>query len=618
MDARRTDGDAAGAVPAVEVPDAPGAPDAAAAAPAPRPRTRRRRVRQALLGVAVVAGVLLVAGGWVGYRAWQTAQALRDAQTLVDTVQDDVRAGDVRSLADAVPQIQELTRTARESSSDPVWRAAEVVPVLGAQLHAVRTVASALDDVAVDVLPPVASLGSALDGREADSERGRLVLAQLVEVAPGLVDAAVTARGAADEVSAIDTDALLGPLVDPVTRARDALEEAATALEGGAGVASLLPTMLGSDVPRTYLLLSLNSAELRSGGGIVGALVVLQAQQGELELVGQASTVDLPGLDTPVLPLTDAELTVDTDRLGRWVQDATMTPDFPRTAELVAARWEQSTGGTVDGVIAADAVAVSYLLGATGAIGAPDGSTLDQATVVATLLHDSYLRYPDAGDADRFYAGVASAIFGAVTAGKGDVGALGQALVRSGEEGRLRMWSAHPDEQAQILGTDFAGAFLSEQAADEVGVFLNDGTPGKLDYFLRADVTVEDLVCSGGEPTARVRLTLSYDPPADIAGYPAYVIGSHRADRPDGWVDTNVNVYAPVGAPLGALEHEGAWVAGTTATVEGRAVQVVRSSLDPGQSESYSFVVPVRDGQVVVRTTPTTTSTGSVVASCVP
>ncbi|GAA3795769.1 DUF4012 domain-containing protein [Cellulomonas soli] len=607
--------DAAEQAPPPRSPATAGSPEPTQPAP---PARRRHRLRTALLTVTVVLGVVVVALGWVGYRAWQTAHALKDAQALVDTVQDEVRAGDVQSLADAVPQIQALTRTARESSGDPVWRAAEVLPVLGTQLRAVRTVSSSLDDVAVGVLPAVASLGTALDGREADEERGRLVLAQLVEVAPGLVDASVTARSAADDVAAIDTDGLLGPLVDPVTRARDALEEAATALEGGAGVASLLPAMLGSDEPRTYLLLSLNSAELRSGGGIVGAVVVLQAQGGRLELRGQLSTADLPGLDEPVLPLSDAELTVDTARLGRWVQDATMTPDFPRTAELVAARWEQQTGGTVDGVIAADPVAVSYLLGATGPIGAPDGSTLDAGGVVAALLHDSYLTYPDAGDADRYYAGVASAIFGAVTAGKGDVGALGQALVRAGEEGRLRMWSAHPDEQDRILGTDFAGAFLSEQSADEVGVFLNDGTPGKLDYFLQVQVSVEDLQCDGPDPTAQVRVSLSYDPPADIATYPDYVIGAHREGRPDGWVDTNLNVYAPVGAPLGALEKDGGWVSGTSATLDGRAVQVVRSSLDPGQSESYTFAVPVRDGQVVVRTTPTVGSPGSVVASCAP
>ncbi|WP_448631352.1 DUF4012 domain-containing protein [Cellulomonas soli] len=593
---------------------APGAAhDAAATA-----RPARHRVRRVVLSLLGVLGVLVLALGWVGYRAWQTAQALRDAQDLVGAVQDDVRAGDVSSLAQAVPAIQELTRTAHDSSGDPVWRAAEVLPVLGDQLRAVRIVSASLDEVAVDVLPPVASLGSALDGREADAERGRLVLAQLVEVAPDLVQAATTARGAADDVAALDTGALLGPLVDPVTRARDALEEAATALEGGAGIASLLPAMLGSDEPRTYLLLSLNSAELRSAGGIVGAVVVLQAQDGQMELVGQLSTAELPGLDTPVLPLSEGELAVDTDRLGRWVQDATMTPDFPRTAELVAARWRQQTGGTADGVIAADPVAVAYLLGATGPIGAPDGSTLDQATVVSALLHDTYLTHTDAADADRYYAGVASAIFGAVAAGRGDVGALGQALVRSGEEGRLRMWSAHPDEQEQILATDFAGAFLAPANGDEVGVFLNDGTPGKLDYFLQAQVSVEDLVCEGPEPTAVVRLTLAYDPPDDIATYPDYVIGRHRDDRPDGWVDTNVTVYAPVGAPLGALAWDGGYVAGTAATLDGRAVQVVRSSLDPGQGESYSFTVPVRDGRVVVRTTPTTTAPGVVVASCSP
>ena len=68
------------------------------------------------------------------------------------------------------------------------------------------------------------------------------------------------------------------------------MSQVAGALDAGAQVATLLPPMLGADGPRTYLLVSLNSAELRSAGGIVGAFAVLHAEDGAVD-------ADRPALD---------------------------------------------------------------------------------------------------------------------------------------------------------------------------------------------------------------------------------------------------------------------------------------------------------------------------------
>ena len=71
-----------------------------------------------------------------------------------------------------------------------------------------------------------------------------------------------------------------------------------------------------------------------------------------------------------MLPLTAEEDQVFTDRLGRYVQDALLTPDFPRAAQLLAARWTQDTGQQIDGVIATDVVAAADV-GKIGAVAHP-------------------------------------------------------------------------------------------------------------------------------------------------------------------------------------------------------------------------------------------------------
>src|SRR5690606_15270921 len=105
--------------------------------------------------------------------------------------------------------------------------------------------------------------------------------------------------------------------------------------------------------------LFLNSAELRSTGGLVGAMAVISADDGALTMSTTRAGTDLPRLDEPILPLTPAELELHSEALGRRVQAIALTPDFARTAQLAAAMWEADTGERVDGVIATDVVALA-------------------------------------------------------------------------------------------------------------------------------------------------------------------------------------------------------------------------------------------------------------------
>lgn len=599
--------------------DEPRAPEASAAVDEPEPaalpsrRVTARRVAFALLGVLVL---LLVAAGWLAVRAYQAGTSLLSAKDVVTELQSDVAGGDTDQLEARLPELRADLATARTATADPVWRLAEHLPWAGANFEAVRVVTVSLDDVVRDALPALQQVDDVLASRQAPGADGRIDLGPLLAAAPDIVSAAEGAHRAQAAVVAIDTGALVPQLVGPVEQLQDGMSQVAGALDAGAQVATLLPPMLGADGPRTYLLVSLNSAELRSAGGIVGAFAVLHAEDGALSLTDQRSTIDLKGIDAPILPLTDEELTVDTDKLGRWVQDAVITPDFPRSAQLLAARWAQDMGQTVDGVIAADPVGARYVLEATGPVTEPGGSTITAADVLQVLLRDAYRDIAEPATADAFYAGVAVAIFRAVGAGQGDQQGLVTALARAGSEGRIRLWSAHADEQSTLAATTIGAAFLTGDFPDAAGVFLNDGTAGKLGYYLTTKVTVEDLQCSGVEPTATVRLDLDYDPPEDVAALPLYVTGTAPTGLPVGTLSTNVTVYAPVGASLQALGLDDGYVSGTSATVAGRGVQVVTSTLSPGASETYRVTVPVRDGVMSVWTTPTLTSPGFVTASC--
>ncbi|MDM7830582.1 DUF4012 domain-containing protein [Cellulomonas edaphi] len=577
------------------------------------PRPRGKAGRRFALGFVLVLVVLVIAAGWVTFRAVQATGALMDARDVVSTMESGVDQRDAAALTAALPQAQEATARARHASSDPVWKLAEHVPWAGDQLHAVSAVSSALDDLTQDALPAVGDIAELVQGSGLRRDDGSIDVEALAAAAPALTDAAAVARSAHARVASIDTSDLVGPLAGPVGDAETRLASVAGLLTAADSAASLLPPMLGGDGPRTYLVLALNSAELRSAGGIVGSILEVKADDGRLALGRQISTAQLKGIAEPVVPLTPAETTLHGDRLGRWIQNAVATPDFPRSAQLITARWERDVHGKVDGVVATDPVAVQEVLRSLGPVKAADGRTLQADSILKLLLRDAYRNAASGAQADALFSSVAGSIFGALTGGAGSTTGLVDAVQTASDQGRFRLWSAHDDEQAALVTTGLGSAFLTGDHPDAAGVFLNDATEGKLDYYLDADVSVQ---CSADASTATVRVTLSYEPPKDVEKLPEFARGARPRAVPPGSLATGLLFYAPVGAQLDAVRQDGDLVAGATATEAGRRALAATSVLAPGGSTVYEMTVPVRHGQVDVWTTPTVTGSGYVGATC--
>ncbi|WP_307424178.1 DUF4012 domain-containing protein [Pseudarthrobacter defluvii] len=110
-----------------------------------------------------------------------------------------------------------------------------------------------------------------------------------------------------------------------------------------------------------------NNAEARASGGIPGALAVLTLEQGKLSLGAQSSAAEL-GAFSPSLPVDLQQQQIFSTRLGKYMQDVNLTPDFPTAAAVAQSMWEKKTGQHVDGVVSIDPVVLSYILQATGPV----------------------------------------------------------------------------------------------------------------------------------------------------------------------------------------------------------------------------------------------------------
>lgn len=558
-----------------------------------------RPLRRAQLALIAVAAAFLLAvvvlAAWVGIRGALAYGELREVESSARTAVDSI--ADPAAAAPHIADVAEHAANARDLTSDPLWRLAEGAPWIGPQLSAVATIAAAADDVARDGLVPLADVASAFSADAFRPVDGRIDTAIFTEIAGPARAGADTVADAAASVSALDDTPLLAPVRSAVDEVATLLDTGATATDALARAATLLPAMLGASGERTYLVAFQNNAEWRSMGGIVGAMAVIRTADGRIELTGQGSSSDFRNFGEPVLPLDPEIERIYETRPGRYIQNVTQIPDFTVGAPLAREMWLRESGQSVDGVIATDPVALSYILEATGPVDLPTGDVLSSENAVALLLNDVYARYEDPRAQDAFFAAASAAVFERLAAGAADPATLISALGRAGDQRRLLLWSAVPEDQAVLADTTLAGTLpASDDDTAAFGVFLNDGTGSKMDYYLTADTRLTWGSCTtdgrgAGAAPLTLDVTLTNNAPADAAtALPEYVTGGGAFGVPPGVARTVAYLYLPEGYALSsAVRSDGAGFGGGSHA--GRQVMVFSSDLAPGQSVTATLTV---------------------------
>ena len=554
--------------------------------------------------------MLVAAGVWVGVRAWLAKGELEAAAPQASVAQKAISAGDVDAAGVAARQLAAHASAAASLTGDPIWGAAEVLPWIGPNLSGVRQLAHGLDEAATDSIVPLVEVGKTVSASSFRPQNGAIDLKPLAAARPTVSKASAAMTDAADAVGSIDSDWLIRPVDDARKRLASALNDAEGITSGLDNAVTVLPSMLGADGPRNYLVLFQNNAELRSNGGIPGEIALLRADHGAITLGTQASTGAFPHTQTPVMPLPADVLALYGDRPARWVQDVTMTPDFPLTAKLATAMWAQRFGEQIDGVVSVDPVALSYLLKATGPVPVAGSEPLTAENAVQTLLVTSYTWGDDQAAQDAYFNSAARSAFEAVLGGGAQPGPLLQGLARSSEENRIAVWSVHPEEQKVLAATTLAGLAAAQKAAgpEAYGVYFNDSTGGKMGAYLTTSVDIgAKTTRTDGRSDVSVTVTMSNTAPADAAtSLPFLVTAGGFYGVPAGVIATNVAVYAPAGAFEGGVQKDGADIGYQAGTDGKHRVQAVQIAIGPGQSSSCTFrfvsADPGQDRPAVVHT----------------
>jgi hypothetical protein len=562
-------------------------------------KRRRPLVKSARLWIPVGIGVVLLVLVGLGLvalilvpKALTAKNELEAAIPLAHQVETSMLATDSKSAQVAAKSMQEHTQKAAAATDGRLWRSVEWIPVVGPNLHAVRVAADSANRLVADAVVPASALS--LDSFKPHD--GRIDVKAISNVTSTVDRAAEAVSVAQTELGTINQSALIGPVKSGVDKLTTAVDAMAPQLKGVQTAVKVLPQALGENGPKHYLMLFENNAETRGWAGNPAALLLVTVNDGAISIDDQASSSDFQnGLKNPVIPLDPSMQALYGSKIGEFVQDTTTPADFPYTAQLASAFWKQRSSTPIDGVMSFDPVALSYLLKATGPIHLPTGDVVTSDNAVPLFLNQVYYRYSDPKAQDAFFAAAAASVFTTVQGGNFSAKSLLDSLSQSVNEHRLLFWSADPAVEKLIANTPIAGTLPASNATDTgVGVFFNDTTAGKMEYYLYPSISVTSDQCTASTPTLTSSVVLQSQAPADASkSLPPYIVGIFYNGR----TAVDVTLYGTVGGTMSDFKVDGQPAAPSyTGENLGRPVAKIPVLISPGQKLTVTYTMTGKAG----------------------
>ncbi|RHN21704.1 DUF4012 domain-containing protein [Collinsella sp. AF31-11] len=589
-----------------------------------RHRKGERKKRHTGAIIAAVVAVLLVALGASGFMLLNSAKTVKseakEAVEIVGGLKDKVTSGDFSTLPDDAKKIDELCDNMKAETSSPLWTAASFIPVYGSDINAARTMIDALSDVSSNALVPMAdNLSQATPGKL--FQDGTINVSALQAVADSLSDSSKVFKSVNEKIQGIG-DTHISQVTELVDKAKDGFATLNGAVDAAEKVAPVLPQMLGANgQTRHYLVLAMSNVEIRACGGFPGSRGVMSVTDGKLEL-GDFVKVDMMKEPLSPLPITDEEANLFTtgwgltgfNTLGYTMGDVTMTPDYPRAAQLASDMQKAIVGDDIDGVFAVDPVFLQYMLGIVGGTQLPDGTVVDGSNAAKVLLHDIYWNYP-VEEQDAIFAAVAGSAFNKIVdeLGSSDIAKIAGAIEKGASEGRILMYSRNDDEEKAAKALGISGALQTDTSeAPILGVYVNNYSYSKMDWFLDKRVTIDSSVENAdGSTTYRVTTSLKNTmTPQEKAEMPGYFQGHNGISQDIDDEVLRLYLYAPAGGSISDIKTSGSGsIEMNEATHDGLKVAWGGVHMLLGQDVKVEYTVTTsKDSghkELKVRTTPT-------------
>ena len=459
----------------------------------PALRSRREAKFAGLLLLLVVVAF----GCWLGVRAFEAKSNLEQARNSAQQVKEALLKGNTEDASQWADNAQSHAQAARIATHTLPWNIASVVPWLGSPFKTGQQISDVVLGLAADVLQPSAQVGAVISPDRLLLEGGRVDVQLLRNEEPELSKISADATRLDAAAGAISDPQYFSLLRDARSELQGQTSDIAKLLENTTLAARLAPSMMGADGPRTYFIGFQTNAEARGTGGLLGGFGILRFDNGTPTVDSLAANTELVGPFTPIDLGPEYATQYGFTHPTTDFRNSNQSSHFPYTAQIWKSLWAQQSGMNVDGVVAIDPVALSYVLGAVGPVTMPDGEVVTKDNVVELTESTAYSRFPtDQTARKKYLQDIANAVLKKMTGRIESPRALLDALGKAVSERRIAVWSSSPAEQKLLEETPLAH-LVPDDPAPYAGVVINNLGGNKLDYYLKRKIEYAADGCAG-------------------------------------------------------------------------------------------------------------------------
>ena len=572
---------------------------------APERNSPPRRPAAAALRYALAASfALLLAGAlWLVVTAVLARHQVQASQQSVTRLRAAVAQADLPAARTAAEEVIGQARSTHRLTTGPAWWVGARIPWLGRPASSIRGCAAQADQLATTVLRPLVGLAQTLTP-SALLDHGRIRLQPLLDAAPVLQRAEARLQAGSQQLDRLPSDSWL----DSADRSRDRLRASLAALSDqlrpARQAADVLPELLGHTGTKRYFIGLENEAESRGVGGIPGAFAIVTARDGRLSFDRFESDTTLSKVRTDLDLGSEYRQRYRAADPANTYSNSTISPDFSDAARIWAAMWLAHSGQRIDGALAIDPTAISYLLEVTGPARLPDGSLVRGDEVVSLTQQTLYRTHPDKAARKAYLLDIARAISTRLLSVHGSTD-LVQAAGRAADERRIVAWSADPGVQQQLAAGSVAGT-LRAGTGYLAGFSTVNATGGKLDYYLTRTMTYRRQGCGAGSRSTST-FTLANEVPA--GPLPDYV--TLRLDAPGyrtrpGDNKVLLSYYGTPGSLIDGVAVDGRPVVAMPSSEHGLTVLTLPLELARGSRHTVTVTAtePARDDRTEILRQP--------------
>ena len=276
-----------------------------------------------------------------------------------------------------------------------------------------------------------------------------------------------------------------------------------------------LPSAVGADGTKTYLVAVMNPAEMRASGGAPLSVAFVRFKNGKMTIPVKGATSDLTNLNQKTY--FDKVLNDPWQVPGapqRFV-NTNFNPSFPVSAQqMIRAAPSNFKGIAPDGVIALDIVSIEKLLQATGPIKTAAYGDLTADNIVQELLVNGYKTENTVANIKARHDvndQLMSIMLSRLTTGGGLIGKA-RALETAVPGRHLQMYFRDPRLQSLITETHLGGQVPVPSVGNLSAVYTQNTNQSKMDIFQKR--TVREIVRLRSDGSAVVRRTIEISNPS--------------------------------------------------------------------------------------------------------